>query len=108
MGRKAIKDYTFSDGTFVPAGHVVSTPLTAAHNDPARYDDPSTFKGSHSRFKTPFDAKYLSPSRIGFRFANMREGDGDGSKWQMVATSPDYLPFGHGVSCSIPLQTKLT
>ena len=76
MGRKALQDFTFPDGTFVPKGNLVSTPLMPIHHDEARYPNADKFEG--------------------FRFAEMRGGDGDGSKYQMVATSVDYLPFGHG------------
>ena len=31
-----------------------------------------------------------------FRFARMRETEGEGTKHQFVSTSLDYLPFGHG------------
>jgi cytochrome P450 len=31
-----------------------------------------------------------------FRFANIRDEEGEGTKHQMVATSPEYLPFGLG------------
>ena len=46
------------------------------HLDEEVYSDASTFKG--------------------FRFSDMREEEGEGTKNQMVATSNDYLVFGHG------------
>ena len=72
----ALKDFTFSDGTRVPKGGLVSTISTARHLDDKVYDDAGTFNG--------------------FRFSEMREEEGEGTKNQMVATSPDYLAFGHG------------
>lgn len=31
-----------------------------------------------------------------FRFSNMRDEAGEGAKHQMVSTSVEYIPFGHG------------
>jgi len=76
LTRKAIKDFTFSDGTRIPKGAFVSATATARHCDNDVYPDGEKF-----------DA---------FRFSNIRDEDGQGTKNQMVATSSDYLPFGHG------------
>jgi len=76
MTRKALQDFTFSDGTFVPKGTTVSVASGAMHHDEANYANAAVFDG--------------------FRFANMREGDGEAAKHQMVSTNADYLPFGHG------------
>ncbi|KAI4213103.1 MAG: hypothetical protein LQ351_004257 [Letrouitia transgressa] len=45
MQRKAIQDYTFSDGTFVPAGNGVCVPQEALMHDPAVYPSPTEFNG---------------------------------------------------------------
>ena len=76
LGRKAMVDFTFSDGTLVRKGELVAAPAHALHRDEAFYENPLEFDG--------------------FRFANIREEDGEGAKHQMVATSSAYLPFGHG------------
>ncbi|KAF8574245.1 cytochrome P450 [Ramaria rubella] len=76
LSRKALKDFTFSDGTRIPKGGFVSTVASAIHRDEALYTDPDTFNG--------------------FRFSDIREEEGEGTKNQMVATSTEYLPFGHG------------
>lgn len=76
MTRKALKDHTLSDGTFLPAGTFVSAASRAIHYDSANYEHPEVFDG--------------------FRFANIREEEGEGTKHQMVATATDFLAFGHG------------
>ncbi|KAF8503961.1 cytochrome P450, partial [Gautieria morchelliformis] len=76
MGRLALQEFTFSDGTRVPKGALVSAVSTPRHLDEEVYPDAKTFKG--------------------FRFSDMREEEGEGAKNQMVATSLDFLTFGHG------------
>lgn len=76
MTRKALKDFTFSDGTFIPAGTIVSAASDATHFDGHFYDNPEVFNP--------------------WRFADMRSEDGEGTKHQMVSTSNEYIPFGHG------------
>jgi cytochrome P450 len=85
MGRLALRDHTFSDGTRVPKGAFVSAVSTPRHLDDEVYPDAKTFQG--------------------FRFSDMRDEEGEGAKNQLVATSLDFLPFGHGrhawcVKCS--------
>ena len=74
--RKALKDFTFSDGTFVPKGTQIFTAARSVHRNRAVYESPLAFDP--------------------FRFARMREGDSEGVKHQYVSTTPEYLPFGHG------------
>ncbi|KAF8574248.1 cytochrome P450 [Ramaria rubella] len=76
LSRKAVKEFSFSDGIRIPVGSIVSAPTIAIHRDESVYTDPETFNV--------------------FRFSDMREAEGEGTKNQMVATSVDYLPFGHG------------
>ena len=76
MGRIAMKDYTFSDGTFLPAGTFVCVPLYATHHDQRACNEPDTFDP--------------------FRFSTMREREGEASKHQMVTPALDYVPWGHG------------
>ncbi|GJE92694.1 cytochrome P450 [Phanerochaete sordida] len=70
--RKAMTDYTFADGTFIPQGSYVSTSSVATHYDDAYYTDATTF----------------AP----WRFV----GTGGAARSQMIDTGLDYLPFGHG------------
>ncbi|EIN06118.1 cytochrome P450 [Punctularia strigosozonata HHB-11173 SS5] len=73
--RMTLKDYTFSDGTFIPKGTSLAAPTTATHEDSVIYEDPLTFKP--------------------WRFSDMREGS-ESAKHQFVNTSPEFLTFGHG------------
>lgn len=76
LTRKAVKDFTFSDGTFIPKGSYVSTSRAATHGQSEYYRDPYVFDP--------------------WRFANLRDETGEGVKHQMVNTSIEYLPFGLG------------
>jgi len=76
MRRKAVKDFTFSDGTFIPKGTHVASLALPVHMDEKIYEDPLIFKP--------------------FRFADACEGAGHAVKDQLVTTSPQYLLFGHG------------
>ncbi|EIN06110.1 cytochrome P450 [Punctularia strigosozonata HHB-11173 SS5] len=73
--RMALKDHTFSDGTFVPRGTSLAAPAIATHEDSSNYDDPFTFNP--------------------WRFSDLREGS-ETAKHQLVNTSPEFLTFGHG------------
>lgn len=74
--RKALKDVTLSDGTYIPTGTMVYAAATATHRDPDNYDNPDMFDP--------------------FRFSDAKESENDRIKQQYVSTSPDYIPFGHG------------
>jgi cytochrome P450 len=77
MFRKAVKPFTFSDGTTIPVGTTVAVPLRSLHHDADLYSDPEVF-----------DA---------FRFFNGEDQVGEGTrKGQFVTTSASYVPFGHG------------
>ncbi|KIJ13827.1 hypothetical protein PAXINDRAFT_13375 [Paxillus involutus ATCC 200175] len=75
MTRKAMKDFTFSDGTVLPKGTMVAIASQAPRLDNGVYDNADVFDP--------------------FRFASMGE-DGDNAKHSFASTSPDYLTFGHG------------
>jgi len=74
--RVAVKDFTFSDGTFIPKGTYVAAPSRPLHLDDELYENANTFDP--------------------FRFSDMRDEEGGGTKHHFVSTSPEYLPFGHG------------
>ena len=78
MRRKALVDYTFVDGTFVPRGTTVAVCQTVAHHNEAHYQNANSFEPW--RFVRDAD----------------KEGDEASTHNQMVATSPVFLPFGHG------------
>lgn len=71
-----MKDFTFSDGTFIPEGAYIFAPVMAIHRDDEHYDNPHVFDP--------------------WRFSEIRCGDGEGMKHQMVSTSREYVAFGHG------------
>lgn len=74
--RKAMKDISLNDGTFIPKGTVVVAAAEPTHYDETYYPNPSAFDP--------------------FRFSRMREGEGEGTKHQFVNTSTEYISFGHG------------
>ncbi|KAG9308952.1 cytochrome P450 [Chiua virens] len=76
LARKAVEDFVLSDGRVIPKGTRIHAGLVALHYDDTLYGNPYKFDP--------------------FRFANMREEDGEGVKHQFVTTSPEYLAFGHG------------
>ncbi|KIK97710.1 hypothetical protein PAXRUDRAFT_198861 [Paxillus rubicundulus Ve08.2h10] len=72
----AMKEFTFSDGTVLPKGTIVTIASQAIHLDDGIYENAETFDP--------------------LRFANMPEEDGEGVKHSFVSTHPEYLSFGHG------------
>ncbi|KAF9067171.1 cytochrome P450, partial [Rhodocollybia butyracea] len=76
LNRMVLRDFTFSDGTVVPAGTIIGVATHAFHRDEAHYEDPETFKP--------------------FRFSDMREQKGEALKHQMAAVDPSYVLFGGG------------
>ena len=70
-----MKDFTFSDGTFIPKGTIIAVATRCVHHDEKFYENANVFHP--------------------FRFAEMREED-SGAKHQFTSTSIEYLPFGHG------------
>lgn len=76
ISRTALKNFTFSDGTKVTKGMMISAASTPRHLDDEVYPNPETFDG--------------------FRFSKIREQEGRSTTNQLVATNPDYIAFGHG------------
>ena len=74
--RKTLKDFTFSDSTFVPKGTVIVTPMRSIHHDKTFYENAHAFEP--------------------FRFADLHEEDGADVRYQFTSTTTEYLPFGHG------------
>ncbi|KAI6116528.1 cytochrome P450 [Pisolithus croceorrhizus] len=74
--RKAMKDLTLSDGTFIPKGTHLFVPTHVFHRDSAVYDNPDTFNP--------------------FRFSQLNDDGSEGARHHMVAVSQDYFPFGYG------------
>ncbi|KAI0691476.1 cytochrome P450 [Cytidiella melzeri] len=76
MDRKALKDFTFSDGTFIPKGAIVCVASRVTHTEGEYYEDPFTFDP--------------------WRFARMREEEGEATKQMATTASVAYVPFGFG------------
>lgn len=79
LGRKVVKPegFTFSNGVTLPYGTYLHSPMWSVHHDAEIYPDPDTFDG--------------------FRFSKLRKTEEVGSaQYQVITTSLDYLPFGHG------------
>jgi hypothetical protein len=63
MPRKITSDFTFSNGTHVPAHNWIVVPQQAQMKDPSNYEDPETFNGF--RFVNRVDGKMpISTSRL--------------------------------------------
>ncbi|KIK22831.1 hypothetical protein PISMIDRAFT_101818, partial [Pisolithus microcarpus 441] len=74
--RKAMKDLTLSDGTFVPKGTHLCIPTYVFHRDGAVYENPGVFNP--------------------FRFSQLSDDEGVSARHQMVGVTQDYFPFGFG------------
>jgi cytochrome P450 len=77
-GRLAMRPFTFSNGVTIPANTLVAIPANAIHTDERIYPNPDEFDG--------------------FRFAKLRESEGDTmmSSHQTISTSSEHLAFGLG------------
>jgi cytochrome P450 len=78
MGRLVLRPLKLSNGMTIPAGTLVAIPSSATHRDEITYPNPDEFDG--------------------FRFAKLREDEGDTmtSRYQAVSTSSENLGFGLG------------
>ena len=74
LPRKAMRDYTFADGTFIPKGTLVGIGVNAVHFDDRLYKN----------------ARVFDP----FRFVDTM--DKHGAEHRFVSTGINYLAFGHG------------
>jgi cytochrome P450 len=82
MSRLALRSFTFSNGMTIPAGTLVAVPASgrpsAAHRDERIYANPDEFDG--------------------FRFAKLRESEGEAGRHQMISTSTEFLVFFIGTT----------
>ncbi|KAI0320026.1 cytochrome P450 [Amylostereum chailletii] len=76
LTRVAMKPFTFSNGVTVPTGTVLSCAEMATHRDEDNYENADVFKP--------------------FRFSDMRQGEGQATKHQMITASPEFIAFGYG------------
>ena len=79
-------DITLSDGMFIPKGTLVAAAAAPVHRNESVYANPDVFDP--------------------FRFAKVRNDDDEAPKHQVVNTSYDFLPFGHGKHawCVLPAR----
>jgi hypothetical protein len=76
MHRKILKDFTFSDGTVLPAGASIALPLHGFHLDEEIYPNPTVFDP--------------------FRFSNLVMQESQSTKLRMTTPDPRYLTWGQG------------
>ena len=87
--RVALQDFTFSDGTFIPAGTTIAATAWCIHMDENYYEDPTVFKpwrflGTRAEEGNKYDSN------------PWKEGKDADTKQHFVSTSSNYLAFGHG------------
>ena len=95
MTRKTMKDFTFSDGTTIPAGNFLSVAMSCIHTDPVKMHLHYSNIGSRVMC---IQENYVDPETFdGLRFEKMRGKEDElQSKHSLVSLSLDYLLFGHG------------
>jgi len=76
VSRRAVKDYTFSDGTFVPKGTFLAAAARPVHRDGELYENGTEFNP--------------------WRFSDLRVKEGESLKYQMTSVGTENLPWGHG------------
>ncbi|PPQ74371.1 hypothetical protein CVT26_000689 [Gymnopilus dilepis] len=74
--RQLLKNFTFSNGIFLPAGTYFAFASHSTHRDEAFYSNSTEFQG--------------------FRFSDVAPEEVDDPKHQMVSLTPEYLIFGSG------------
>ncbi|KAJ7579737.1 cytochrome P450 [Mycena floridula] len=77
LRRRIMKDFTFSDGTVVPAGFSLGVAQWSLHFDSSIYSDPHEFN--------PFRSPATEDETKSVKF-----------RQTMVTPRLDYIPFGHG------------
>ncbi|OBZ75703.1 Ent-kaurene oxidase [Grifola frondosa] len=91
LPRKAMRAYTFRDGTTVPKGAMISATQTATHHDPAYYDSPNDFDGFRfSRVRERAEELH----REGEELAD--QSSEDDWRYRLTGTGLNYLAFGGG------------
>ncbi|THU83561.1 cytochrome P450 [Dendrothele bispora CBS 962.96] len=76
MSRKVMKDFTFSDGTTIPAGNTLGACGFSIHHDERNYPNPEEFDG--------------------FRHFRKHEAENEPVRYQLASLSADYVVFGVG------------
>ncbi|KAG6327662.1 hypothetical protein ID866_11427, partial [Astraeus odoratus] len=76
INRKALKDITLFDGTYIPKGTLLSVSTAAVHRDGSVYRNPETFDP--------------------FRFSCTQASEECSARQQLTAVNDDWLAFGYG------------
>ncbi|KAH9837367.1 cytochrome P450 [Rhodofomes roseus] len=74
--RRAMKDVTLSDGTYIPKGTILAAATTSTHHDERNYENPDVFDP--------------------LRYSRLRERENESTKHHYVSTSAKDIGFGHG------------
>ena len=76
--RLTLRPFTFSNGVTIPEGTLISLPTKATHMDEILYENPNEFDG--------------------FRFAKLRESEGDAvtNRHRLISASATNLSWGLG------------
>ncbi|KAH8828884.1 cytochrome P450 [Flagelloscypha sp. PMI_526] len=72
--RQVMKEFSFSNGQVIPPGYVLNFTARAIHRNEANFENPHEFKP--------------------FRFADMRDEEGQGVFHSFVTLEPDFVLFG--------------
>ena len=88
MGRFVLRPLKLSDGMTLPAGTLIAVPASATHKDEIYHTNPEEFDG--------------------FRFAKLREEEGDPmtNRYQAVSTSNEHLPFWTGPTRMVGVSAR--
>ncbi|KAL5480959.1 hypothetical protein ACEPAI_9900 [Sanghuangporus weigelae] len=110
LERKAMEEYTLSDGTVLPVGAHVTCNISSVHRDERYYANASEFDGfrfARSTSGSDSDSGDARTSKIAMQEKKEEEEEsgtemrgnedtGTATRGQMVSTSTEFLPFGHG------------
>lgn len=92
------EEFTFSNGTSLPAGTYVSFATHPIHYDAVRSPFIEKDRSHINVFSLTHPKKYYNnPTEFqGFRFSEMADKEGDDPKNQVVSLTPEFLIFGTG------------
>ncbi|KAL5522640.1 hypothetical protein ACEPAG_8658 [Sanghuangporus baumii] len=112
LERKAMEEFTLSDGTVLPAGAHVTCNISSVHRDERYYANASEFDGFRFARSASGSDSDSGSGDAGVSKTTMKaegkkneesetetradENTGTATRDQMVSTSTEFLPFGHG------------
>ncbi|KAJ7227249.1 cytochrome P450 [Mycena pura] len=98
MPRKIVRDFTFSDGSVVPAGHFMALAVIPIHEDPIAYGDKADeFDGLRFSNAIMKERSTVSSSDGGGA-EGLEAGTESDSHWahRLTGPSPNFVTFGGG------------